>query len=89
MTEDQQQKDHDLIIEIHTNVTSILAQCLKTNGRVTALESWRNYIAGGLSLLCLIGLPMLWILIGDIKQSEKTLLNHVSQTATAIKSITP
>ena len=47
MTDNQQQKDHDILIEIHTTVTAILEQTKRTNGRVTALEAWRNHITAG------------------------------------------
>ena len=80
MTEDQMQKDHDILVEVHTNVAAILEQCKKTNGRITALESWRNYIAGGLALFCLLGLPMMWIMMNDVKQDSKDLQTHIVQT---------
>ena len=72
------QKDHDLIIEIHTNVTAILEQCKKTNGRVTALESWRNYIAGGLALFCILGLPIAWFIVEDTISTHNNIMERVA-----------
>lgn len=37
----------------------ILEQAMKTNGRVSALEGWRGYITGGLTVVVIILVPLL------------------------------
>ena len=47
---------------------SILEQCVKTNGRVTVLETAKNMIFGGLIITNLIILPTVFILLGKYIQ---------------------
>jgi len=47
-------------------------QTKKTNGRVNGLENWRSYVAGGLAVITIVGLPMLWILITDVKELRES-----------------
>jgi hypothetical protein len=58
----------------------IREQTRKTNGRVNALEGWRMYIVGGLAILTLIGLPMLWMLINDVRNDGDLIKSHIAQT---------
>ena len=58
----------------------IKAQTIRTNGRVTKLESWRSYLAGGMALFCLFGLPMIWMLINDVRDTAEAVNEHIAQT---------
>lgn len=44
-------------VQSHESQTAILAQCVKTNGRVNSLENWRSMIIGGLLLTNIIIVP--------------------------------
>jgi len=55
-TTDQQQDI--MLAEINAQLSQILAEVRKTNGRVTVLESWKSKIQGAYSaivVLCTIG----------------------------------
>ena len=69
-----------------TTLSSILAQTQRTNGRVTKgeeninkLNDWKQYIAGGIALFCIVGLPMLWILVSDVRADGDLIKSHIAQ----------
>ena len=53
-------------------INSIEEQTKKTNGRVNSLEGWKLYITGGMAVICLIGLPMMWVLLNDVKELRES-----------------
>lgn len=55
-------------------------QALKTNGRVNRLEMWKQYIIGGLSIVSLIGLPLLWQLYTDVRTDSQIITAHMAQS---------
>lgn len=86
MDTQQQLKDHDTVTEMKGMLKQILEQTTRTNGRVTKCEDninnlmyWKNYIAGGLSLICIVGLPLLFILVNDVKKDGDLIKTHVAK----------
>lgn len=63
---------------VATPLSRIEAQTTKTNGRVTRLENWKSYIAGGLALLTIIGLPLLWMLVTDVRATKADIATRMS-----------
>lgn len=51
--------------EIKSDGKETKTQAKITNGRVTALENWRWFIAGGLAIIAVIILPVLFLLLKE------------------------
>lgn len=56
---------NDQNTEQMAHLTKIVEQTTKTNGRVTNLESWQTYIKGGVAVITVLMLPILFILISQ------------------------
>jgi len=58
-------KDHidERFDELSTKADRIESQTIKTNGRVTKLEGWKNWIGGGLAFITVVVIPFcLWFI---------------------------
>ena len=74
MNDHYSNREIDMLLEsikqhINDTITSPLKriedQTTKTNGRVSSLENWRNYITGAIVILT-AGMPFFWIMIDKI-----------------------
>ena len=54
---------HDKLDSQGKYLVDIHKQVKTTNGRVTALESWQNYIKGGMTVLTMLAVPVVLYVI--------------------------
>lgn len=66
--------------EIKETLRRIEAQTIRTNGRVTGLEQWKQYILGCIAVLVLIGLPVLTYNLWQTLELSKQVYAHVEST---------
>lgn len=67
-TKTDQQQDI-MLAEINTQLSQILAEVKKTNGRVTVIETWKSKIQGAYSaivVICSIGAFVIGILASTL-----------------------
>lgn len=61
--------EHDVILEkldtMKEKLDSIHTQVIHTNGRVSSLERWRDRIAGGITVLTILVIPIAIKVVGD------------------------
>ena len=79
--------DHDKLIVLIQSVedfhvytkeqlSRILEQTTKTNGNVTKLKAWKNYTAGAIAVIIIVGGFLVPWMINSILQTEKVLATH-------------
>ena len=44
--------------DIHDDIKELKGLAIKTNGRISALERWRSFIAGAVSVIILLLVPI-------------------------------
>ena len=50
--------------EMKKELSALTTQVLKTNGSVTKLKEWRSYMLGGMAVLTLLVVPLLFMVLG-------------------------
>lgn len=64
---------------IASDVVEIKDQTKKTNGRVSKLEGWRNFILGMATLFVVVVMPLLGILFENMRQKVDRIDKILSQ----------
>lgn len=64
MEEEYSKREIDLFMEeIRNTLARIEAQTTKTNGSVRSLQIWRGFITGGLAIITVLIIPLLFNLL--------------------------
>lgn len=59
--------------DIQKTLIRIETQTTRTNGRVSSLEGWRQYIVGAVSVLVIVVVPVLGVLAWQVVQNKSQL----------------
>ena len=70
---------HDTVEHLNTTMEEVVkptlvrieTQVLKTNGSVRGLLSWKSYIQGGLTVICIVLLPIIFMVIQNYMTSTE------------------
>lgn len=71
---DLRQQITDLSIQMTDGFNNMYARQDETNGRVTTLEKWRNYIMGGIAVLTIIVTTLLAMLVSVAEAALSSVL---------------
>lgn len=72
----------DIMFEdIKQQLDRIEKQTTKTNGSVTTLKQWKAYITGAVSVIVIIGLPILGYLALEVINVNAELQSHVKSVS--------
>ena len=66
-----EQQDHTEIIKLNQTMDEVIkptlvrieTQTTRTNGNVRDLQKWRSFITGGLSVICIVLLPLIFMVV--------------------------
>jgi len=56
--EEKELHDFEMTQKILTTIREVCAQAMRTNGRISELEKWRNISLGGLAVVMAIVVPL-------------------------------
>lgn len=59
----QNREIREMFEDVQDSLTRIEKQTTQTNGRVSKLENWRWFVAGGLTIITVVLLPVVFIII--------------------------
>jgi low affinity Fe/Cu permease len=77
-------REQDMFYQsIHEKLDEIIAQTRETNGAVANLKQWKAYITGAVSIIVLIGLPLLGYLALQVVDTRTALTAHVQASKAA------